>query len=198
MPRYHHGNLRGALIAVATDLLAEEGIHPLSLRKIAQKAGVSHNAPYMHFADKEALLAAIAEEGFRLLLETVEESVAKLDKSTRERLIAASTAYVNFALNYPSYLQVMFYPYDLDKYSSLREASQSSLDYLFNLVKAGQESKELIPGDAYEMTKTIWAMVHGVATLSTAYKTSILRSENASTEETIAVFIDRLLNGIAV
>ena len=62
--KYHHGNLRNKLIAIATELLSEEGAHSLSLRKISQRAGVSHNAPYMHFADKEAVLAAIAEEGF--------------------------------------------------------------------------------------------------------------------------------------
>ena len=54
MPKYHHGDLRNTLIEIATVLLAEEGVHGVSLRKMAQQAGVSHNAPYMHFADKEA------------------------------------------------------------------------------------------------------------------------------------------------
>jgi AcrR family transcriptional regulator len=75
MAKYHHGNLRNALIAIATELLAEEGVHALSLRKMAQRAGVSHNAPYMHFADREAVLVAIAEEGFRLLSVEVESTI---------------------------------------------------------------------------------------------------------------------------
>jgi AcrR family transcriptional regulator len=195
MAKYHHGDLRKALITIATDLLAEEGIKALSLRKIAQKAGVSHNAPYMHFADKEAVLVAIAEEGFRLLSVEVESAIAQAN-TTRSRLIVASNAYVNFALNYPNHVQVMFCPYDAEKYPSFLEASQASLNCLFELVKAGQESGELKAGNLQEMTKAIWAMVHGVATLSIAYKTNILLPGKTSTEETISVFIDCLLNGL--
>jgi AcrR family transcriptional regulator len=166
MSKYHHGDLRGVLIAVATELLAEEGVHTLSLRKIAQKAGVSHNAPYMHFADKEAVLAAIAEEGFRLLSETVREA--------------------------------MFYPYDLEKYPSLLEASQASLNHLFELVEVGQANGELTSDNPHTITKVIWAMVHGVTTLSTAYKTNILSPDSPLTEETISTFMDCLLDGLAI
>jgi AcrR family transcriptional regulator len=196
MAQYHHGNLREALLTIATELLAEDGVHSLSLRKIAQRAGVSHNAPYMHFADKEAVLAAIAEEGFRLLSVEVESAIAQAN-TTRSRLIAASNAYVNFALNYPNHVQVMFCPYDAEKYPRFLEASQASLNCLFELVKAGQESGELKAGDLQSMTKAIWAMVHGVATLSIAYQTNILLPGKISTEETISVFIDCLLNGLA-
>jgi AcrR family transcriptional regulator len=198
MSKYHHGELRSALIVVATELLAEEGIHTLSLRKIAQKAGVSHNAPYMHFADKEAVLAAIAEEGFRLLAEAVAATIAQCSTiSTRQKLIAASTEYVKFAVHHPNHVQVMFYPYDLSKYPSLLEISQAALNHLFELVKIGQENGEIVPGNTHKMTKAIWAMVHGVATLSTAYKTNILLPESPLTEETISTFIDCLLDGIA-
>ncbi len=196
MAQYHHGNLRQALLTIAAELLAEDGVHSLSLRKMAQRAGVSHNAPYMHFADKEAVLVAIAEEGFRLLLIGVESAIAQAN-TTRSRLIAASNAYVNFALNYPNHVQVMFCPYDAEKYPSFLEASQASLDCLFELVKAGQESGELIAGSPQAMTKAIWAMVHGIATLSIAYKTNILLPGKISTEETISVFMDCLLNGLA-
>jgi AcrR family transcriptional regulator len=199
MSKYHHGDLRGVLIAVATELLAEEGVHTLSLRKIAQKAGVSHNAPYMHFADKEAVLAAIAEEGFRLLSETVREAISQLgNSSTRQRLIAASTAYVNFAMNHLNHVQVMFYPYDLEKYPSLLEASQASLNHLFELVEVGQANGELTSDNPHTITKVIWAMVHGVTTLSTAYKTNILSPDSPLTEETISTFMDCLLDGLAI
>lgn len=196
MSQYHHGNLRNALLTIATELLSEDGVHSLSLRKMAQRAGVSHNAPYMHFADKEAVLAAIAEEGFRLLLVEVESAISHAN-TTRLQLIAASNAYVNFALNHPNHVQVMFCPYDAEKYPSLLEASQASLNRLFELVKIGQERGELISGDTQAMTKSIWAMVHGVATLSIAYKTNILSPGKTSTEETISVFIDCLLAGLA-
>ena len=64
---YHHGDLKNALIKAGIEILAQEGVGELSLRKVAQKAGVSHTAPYAHFTDKQALIAAISTEGFRLL-----------------------------------------------------------------------------------------------------------------------------------
>jgi AcrR family transcriptional regulator len=197
MPKYHHGDLRNALISIATELLAEGGLHALSLRKMAQRAGVSHNAPYMHFADKEAVLVAIAEEGFRLLSVEVESAISQVS-TTRLQLIAVSSAYVNFALNYPDRVQLMFCPYDEEKYPSLLESSQASLHRLFELVKTGQENRELISGNTQNMTKAIWAMVHGVATLSIAYRTNNLLPGKISTEETISVFIDYLLDGLAI
>ena len=86
MAKYHHGNLRNALLAIATELLVEDGIQALSLRKMAQRAGVSHNAPYMHFADKEAVLAAIAEEGFRRLAIEVEAAISQAGQSSRQQI----------------------------------------------------------------------------------------------------------------
>ncbi|ALF54978.1 TetR family transcriptional regulator [Nostoc piscinale CENA21] len=177
MAQYHHGNLRNTLLAIAIELLAEDGVEALSLRKMAQKAGVSHNAPYMHFADKEAVLAAIAQEGFRLLTVNVESAIAQAGKSTRQKLIAASQAYVEFAINHANHVQIMFRPVDVAKYRNLEEVAQASLNQLFELVKAGQENGELIVGDTYEITKAIWAMAHGVAILSIAYQTTNLFSE---------------------
>jgi AcrR family transcriptional regulator len=196
MAKYHHGNLRNALIEIATELLAEEGVHALSLRKMAQRAGVSHNAPYMHFADREAVLVAIAEEGFRLLSVEVESTISQVS-TTRLQLIAASNAYVNFAIDHPNHMQLMFCPYDEERYPSLLESSRASLHRLFKLVEIGQENRELISGNTQEMTKAIWAMVHGVATLSIAYKTNNLLPGKISTEETISVFINCLLDGLA-
>jgi AcrR family transcriptional regulator len=199
MSKYHHGDLRSTLIAVATELLTTEGIHTLSLRKIAQKAGVSHNAPYMHFADKEAVLAAIATEGFRQLTDVVAVSVAPLSgSSTRQKLLAASKAYVNFAIQHPNHLQVMFHPYEMEKYPELLKASQQSLHHLSELVALGQRTGELASGNLHHMTKAIWTMVHGVAALSTAHKTSSLLAESASAEETVTTFMNHLFNGIAI
>jgi AcrR family transcriptional regulator len=198
MAKYHHGDLRNALIEIAIELLGEEGTHGLSLRKIAQRAGVSHNAPYMHFADKEALLAAISEAGFRLLSIQVESAISRAGSSTREQLMAASNAYVNFAIDRPDRLQVMFYPYDAAKYPSTIAASQLSLNRLFEIVKTGQENGSLIAGNTEEMTKSIWAMVHGIATISIAYKTNILGSKNISTEQSTSILVNLLLDGLAV
>jgi AcrR family transcriptional regulator len=197
MAKYHHGNLRSTLLEIATELLAEDGVHALSLRKMAQRAGVSHNAPYMHFADKEAVLVAIAEEGFRLLAVDVESAISKSGDSSRQQLVAASEAYVCFAVNHADHLQVMFRAVDIKKYPTLLEVSQASLNRLFELVRWGQENGELRSGDTYEMTKAIWAMVHGIATLSIAYQTVILLPGKNSVEDVSAALVNHLLDGLA-
>jgi AcrR family transcriptional regulator len=214
MPKYHHGDLRNTLIEIATVLLAEEGVHGVSLRKIAQQAGVSHNAPYMHFPDKESVLAAIAEAGFRLLAVEVQSAISQSGASTRQQLVAASNAYVNFAIDRANHLQVMFHPFDVEKYPSLLAASQGSLNLLFELVKSGQDNGELKAGDPHAMTKSIWAMVHGIATTSLAlakplpeqkpsrmeiaHKTTSLLPEQSSTTDVVSLFVSFLLDGIAV
>ncbi len=197
MVKYHHGDLRNTLLAIATELLAEDGVHALSLRKMAKRAGVSHNAPYMHFADKEAVLAAIAEEGFRLLTIDVDSAISQASANTRQKLIAASQAYVSFALDHPNHLQVMFRPVDVAKYPNLLKVSQASLNRLFELVESGQECGELAAADTHEMTKAIWAMVHGVSAISVAYNTTILLSEKASVEDTVSTFVTFLLDGLS-
>ena len=197
MIKYHHGDLRNTLLAIATELLAEDGVHALSLRKMAKRAGVSHNAPYMHFADKEAVLAAIAEDGFRLLTIDVESAISQAENNTRQKLIAASQAYVKFALNHPNHLQVMFRPVDVAKYPNLLKVSQASLNRLFKLVKAGQERGELSAADTHEMTKAIWAMVHGVSAISIAYNRAILLPAKASVEDTVSTFVTFLLDGMS-
>ena len=194
--RYHHGALRNTLIAVATELLSEGGTHALSLRKMAQKAGVSHNAPYMHLADKEAVLAAIAEVGFRLLSEQVKVAVVE-SENTRNQLIAASRAYVKFALANPNHLQVMFRHYEVLKYPALIESSQKSLNQLFEIIIRGQAEGVFINKNPHEITKAIWSLIHGVAAISIAYKETIILPEKKSTEEVVETFVNLFIDGLA-
>jgi AcrR family transcriptional regulator len=198
MAKYHHGDLRNALITIAIELLAEEGVHGLSLRKISQRAGVSHNAPYMHFSDKEAVLAAIAEEGFQQLAMQVKRAIAPSEHSTSQQLIAASRAYVDFALNHPNHVEVMFRPTDVAKYPTLVEASQASLNQLFEIVQSGQVKGELVAGDTHSMTKAVWAMVHGVAMIAIAYGAESISTEKTAIEDKVSVLIGFLLNGLAI
>jgi AcrR family transcriptional regulator len=198
MANYHHGDLRNTLITIAIALLAEEGVHGLSLRKIAQRAGVSHNAPYMHFADKEAVLAAIAEAGFRQLTLQVEAAIARSDGSTHHRLIAASAAYVDFALSHRHQLQVMFQPVDVAKYPNLVEASETSLNHLFAIVQSGQAKGELIAGDPHTMTKAIWAMAHGMATVAIDDRSADSATAKMAIGDQVAVFVGFLFDGLAM
>jgi len=97
-PSYHHGELRPALLRAAARILEKEGRDAISLRDLARRAGVSHSAPYRHFADRQALLAALAEEGFALL------AAALQGKPWREQAMA----YLRFALANPERFRLMF------------------------------------------------------------------------------------------
>src|SRR5436190_24145857 len=98
MSTYHHGNLRPALLAGAAKILEKEGVTALSLREAARRAGVSHNAPYRHFADRDALLAALAAEGFQMLGEAMRAHDGR----------EMGEAYVRFALAHPERFRLMF------------------------------------------------------------------------------------------
>ena len=105
---YHHGNLETALIDAGIKLLSVVAAKDLSLRAVAKEAGVSHTAPYRHFKNKEALLEAIALEGFRLLTGHLDKAIDAVKGRPVEELIEAGLAYYDFALEHPQHLQVMF------------------------------------------------------------------------------------------
>lgn len=102
---YHHGDLQAALIEGGVAVLERDGLDALSLRAVARAAGVSHAAPYHHFADKAALLAAIAAHGFDLLHE---EITGRVTDSPADRLQTAAITYVGFAVDNPALFRLMF------------------------------------------------------------------------------------------
>jgi AcrR family transcriptional regulator len=103
---YHHGDLRRALVEAALELVHEEQDWSFSLREVARRAGVSHNAPYNHFPDKQALLAAVASAGFRALGERM-SAVAGV-KNAETALIRIGIAYVKFGVENPAHYRLMF------------------------------------------------------------------------------------------
>jgi len=105
---YHHGDLKNALIAAGIDVLAKEGVHGLSLRKVAQRAGVSHAAPYAHYTDKQALIAAISTEGYRRLYETLRGVGERYHDDPLRQLVEGAWAYVQFALQEPDHFKLTF------------------------------------------------------------------------------------------
>ena len=105
--QYHHGDLQQALLQAAVELVAEHGVHGLSLREAARRVGVSHAAPYRHYADKNAILVAIAEQGFEWLSAAGEAAMAGIE-DPRLRLNAYGVAYVCFACAHPVHFRVMF------------------------------------------------------------------------------------------
>jgi AcrR family transcriptional regulator len=106
---YHHGNLPAALVAAAIDLLAEHGPKGVAVREAARRAGVSPGAPYKHFDDRAALLAAVAAEGARRITDAMDRAAAQAsDDAARPR--SRGIAYVAFAAAHPALFRVMYAP----------------------------------------------------------------------------------------
>ncbi len=160
---YHHGELREALVAAGLSIL-EEGGDPsaLGLREAARRAGVSAMAPYRHFPDKEALLAAVATVGFERLRGVLERADRGGEgKEAREALYAQGEAYVAFACTQPGLFRLMFAARSGDaRPQALCDASAAAYAVLSDRVAA------LVPPVvASEEALRSWALVHGIASL---------------------------------
>jgi AcrR family transcriptional regulator len=166
---YHHQNLRAALIEAGLAILSEEGADALTLRAAARRVGVSHNAPYRHFADKDALLAAIAEEGFETLAREIERAIAEFADDPRRSLEEAGWTYVQFALAHPDHLRVMFSGLapDPQTHPALREAGTRAFAQLVGVIAAGQQTGVFVAEPARRLAVAAWALVHGLALLLT-------------------------------
>ena len=105
---YHHGDLRAALIKAATAEIERGGHENLSLRELADSVGVSRGAPYRHFADRRALLAAVAADGFERLTAIYRKAMMGSGKTPQDRLAAAGRGYLRFAAKRPQMFRLMF------------------------------------------------------------------------------------------
>src|SRR5690349_4807080 len=164
---YHHGDLKNALIRAGVDILAKDGVTGLSLRKVALKAGVSHSAPYAHFADKQALIAAISTEGFRQLYERVSRVTEKYRNQPDKQLLEVAWAYVQFAMDDPDRFKVMFSAV-LEKekeYPEFVTESQRNFQLVKRIVEANQASGQLRSGPSDLVALSAWGIGHGFVML---------------------------------
>lgn len=155
---------RRAVLDAAIDLVARQGHAVLSFREVARRAGVSHQAPYHHFGDREGILAAIAEEGFRGLAEALE---ATSGLPPAARLEASGLAYVRWALAHPGHYRTLFRP-DLvepDAHEGLRREATRAFAFLERLVAALHADGYATWRDPGVLLALIWSNVHGVVSL---------------------------------
>jgi AcrR family transcriptional regulator len=149
MSTYHHGNLRPAVLRAAGKMLEKHGLASLSVREVARRAKVSHNAPYRHFPDRESLLASLAAEGFERLGEA-------LSKVPANRM---GEAYVSFALQNPERFRLMFGGrISPEKYPELKSRAAAAF---------GEVEKSFggLGGDAPRAAAAAWSLVHGLSHL---------------------------------
>ncbi|MBL1082874.1 TetR/AcrR family transcriptional regulator [Streptomyces actinomycinicus] len=155
---YHHGDLRTTCLRAARELLEEDGSAGLSLRAVARRAGVSATAPYRHYADRDALVSAVAAEGYRELAAHL--AAAHPSPATPDDLAAVGVAYVRFALDHPALFRVMFAE-PCDPANDERATAVAAVsEYVAGLVRRA------FPGADPEVLATaVWALVHGLAFL---------------------------------
>lgn len=160
--KYHHGNLRDALINAALDILQNQGLEALSLRALARATGVTQAAPYSHFREKDDLLAAIAETGFQRLALLMAENAAGL-RDPRARVESLMTTYIRFAVENKSLFGLMFGRElsDLKRFPTLAMTAGKS----YALISAALSARQSREMDARFLTVAVWSLCQGLADL---------------------------------
>jgi len=158
---YHHGDARNAILGSARRLLEKTGAATLSLRQVAEAAGLSRQAPYNHFQNKEALLAELVRDGFVRLAADI-RTAADPKGAAERQLAAAGEAYINFALAEPTLFRLMFSRelVDLGKHSDAGKAADDALKALAEIISRIDKS-----GDRKGLVLASWSIVHGYAVL---------------------------------
>ncbi|MBF4133435.1 MULTISPECIES: TetR/AcrR family transcriptional regulator [Streptomyces] len=189
---YHHGNLRTDLLDAAERSLRAHGAEQLSLRDLARDVGVSHAAPRRHFADRRALLDALAESGFRRLGERLRAAVDEIgdEGDLPARLHAFASAYVRFATENAALTELMNSSKHRPGATAVAEAAAATFGQIGDLIKEGQERGELEGDDPAETGLVIYATVLGI--------TSMLNSgmiEPARLEGLVGTAVTQFLRG---
>ena len=165
--RYHHGDLPRALLDAALHIVETQGTGALTLRAAARSAGVSQAAPYRHFTNKEAILAAVAEEGFRSLMTAIRQATAAGD-GPLGRLRGVGIGYVTFATSHPSHFRVMFGREMADRSASpgLRRLATETFNLLVDSISDCQRAGLVRTEEpAADLALAAWSSVHGLSAL---------------------------------
>ena len=164
-PRYHHGDLRAALLHAAEVELEENGIEAFSLRKVAKRAGVSHAAPAHHFGDVSGLLTALAVVGNRRFIACMAE--AEIDATDAEdRLVSAGVGYTQFATRHHALFRLIFASDKVDRSNQdLIDAGRDAFMHMADRVHALKGKHPMEDSAAMMDAMAIWSAAHGIADL---------------------------------
>jgi AcrR family transcriptional regulator len=188
--RYHHGNLRTALLDAAERTLRERGAQALSLRELAREVGVSHGAPRRHFPDRQSLLDALARAGFERLGTELRAATEAAGDDFELRLRAIAAAYVRFATEDAALLELMFAGKHREGAEELADTAERSFAVMLELIEQGQREGALEKGDPKRVGLVLFATIQGIAALVTAGLV-----EPAEVGALVADATDRFLRG---
>ena len=165
--RYHHGNLRDALIVATAELIQENGSVDFAMIDAARRAGVSSAAPYRHFKDKDALLSAVTQLAFMALTESTRPIAASYPIGTEENIIAHGKAYIGFVTAHPEFYNLMWGDMGLRAMDAEDLDLKTSGFYsLVDTVRHWCDTAGLSDYNALELSVKLWAMAHGLACMA--------------------------------
>jgi AcrR family transcriptional regulator len=195
--RYHHGALREELLRASLQLIETEGLAAVSLRRVAREAGVSPGAPYHHFSDRAALLAALSARGFDLLRARLAAARDTAD-TPMDRLTAMADAYVRFAWDQPAYFRLMFRPElsQPDKHPDVVAAGDATYEVLAVTVTELVRGGALLAGEADTVAVALWGMAHGVASLALDGQLSKRAAQLGTDAQALAHRVTRMFAGL--
>ena len=164
---YHHGDLRAALLDEATRMIAEEGTESVTMRAIGRRLDVSRSAAYRHFPNKEALLVAVATQGFtrlHALLQAIDVAGADSDVAQLRQM---GETYLRFAVENPARYRLMYGNEALkrERYPQLQSAANGLLEELVQIIMSYQRAGAIKNHDARSLAYVAWSAVHGLASL---------------------------------
>ncbi len=167
--RYHHGRLRAALLEAALQLIDEQGLDALTLRRLARRVGVTHAAPYRHFRNKAELVAAVATQGFEQLAERLakHQKLARATDRARPKWLAGlGAAYVSYARQHPAQFRIMF---PTNTAAQHGERLSEGRELLWEQMKAAAQTvcdTGTVRRDRLtKFARLLWCQIHGVAML---------------------------------
>ncbi len=162
---YHHGDLRNSLVSIGTELLNSKGVSSISLREIARTIGVGHNAPYRHFRNKQELLEAIAEAGYRQLTAKHTRLELEFAHDPETQLFESAMHVIGMAADRPNQFELMFGGYlrPEDCGAEIKQAADESVQSLMRIIRNGQRQGAFIPGDPAKLALSCMSMIQGLA-----------------------------------